>query len=358
LTERSTRTIGELVEQRLAAQRRLLLLQLSLAGGALLLAGYLIHCFNLVTNGGLREISRHIDALAAGDLSTSPRPWGRDEVAHVLKGIEAMQLSLRSLIGQVRQYADEIVTSSAEVSHGADDLSQRTEATASRLQQASSTMDTIARTAGQTAQSIGETASLGQRTAGVAAQNKQVFDDVVSTMVGIDTASRRVADILGVIDGIAFQTNILALNAAVEAARAGEQGRGFAVVAAEVRVLAQRSAGAAREIKTLIADSTAQTARGTQLVGAANHTMNELLANLTRVCDTLVDVSRDSEQQTRGVNEVSHSVAELDQDTQRNAALVEQTSAAAISMTSKAVSLADAAARFVLPDGAATATVR
>ncbi|MBP6541590.1 MAG: HAMP domain-containing protein [Piscinibacter sp.] len=352
LTERSQEAVGMLVSQRIDGLKATRNLQLSAIAVGIVLAAYLFYCFYLVTRGGMQELTRHIEALAAGDLTTTPRPWGGDEAADVMKSVHAMQVSLRALIGEVRDCANEIVTASTQVSAGAEDLSHRTETAAGRLQQTASTMDTISRTVKDTAQRIVESADLGQDTARSAGQSQKVIGDVVSTMQGIQQSSRRVADILGVIDGIAFQTNILALNAAVEAARAGEHGRGFAVVASEVRALAQRSAAAAKEIKGLISESSGQTEHGTRIVHAAGQSMDGLLANIESISGMLMRVREATEQQTQGVGEVSASVAQLDHDTQRNAALVEQTSAAALSMKGKAEQLAGTAARFVLPEAA------
>jgi methyl-accepting chemotaxis protein len=323
------------------------------AGAVLLaafgLSGYLFYAFYLVISGGLGEVRRHLQAMTQGDLTTSPRPWGKDEAADLMHSIGAMQCSLRDLVGQVRACAEGIVTASSQVATGAQDLSQRTELAAGSLQQTASAMEEISATVKHTAAKADESAALGEENARVARHGGEVIAQVVTTMHGIQSSSRKIGEIIGVIDGIAFQTNILALNAAVEAARAGEQGRGFAVVAAEVRALAQRSAGAAREIKGLINASSDQTEQGTRVVQTAGDTMNELVRNAGAMSALLVDVSSAATEQTRGVSEVTTSVAQLDQDTQRNAALVEQTTAAAVSMSQMASKLAQAADRFVLP---------
>jgi methyl-accepting chemotaxis protein len=352
LNERSRHTLADLVHQRTQAQQVARNLQMALVGLGLLVAGYFFYCFYLVTRGGMLELTRHIEAMATGDLSTTPRPWGQDEAAEVMHAVHHMQTALRSLVGEVRQCADDIVTASGEVSEGAADLAQRSDASAGRLQQTASTMDDIARTVQQTAHSASEASALGRDTSQAAEQSREVIGRVVSTMEAIQGSSRKVGDILGVIDGIAFQTNILALNAAVEAARAGEQGRGFAVVASEVRALAQRSAQAAREIKGLIVDSTAQTEQGVGIVHAAGGTMNGLLGKIGHISEVLQQVSQATVAQTRSVGEVSQSVAELDADTQRNAALVGETSQAAQSMNQKARQLAATASRFRLPENA------
>ena len=349
LANRSYTSLTGLIDARIAAQRQARNLQLGLALAGLLVAAYFFYGFFLVTQGGLREVTRHIDAIAGGDLSTSPQPWGSDEAASLMQSIRAMQASLRQLIGQVRGCAEDIVSASSAVSAGADDLSERTERTASSLQQTATAMDQITATVKHTADRTDESAALGRENARAAGEGGEVVAQVVSTMLGIQSSSSKIGEIVGVIDSIAFQTNILALNAAVEAARAGEQGRGFAVVAAEVRALAQRSAGAAREIKGLIATSAEQTERGSRIVRAAGETMTQLVRNAQAMSGLLADVSTTATEQTRGVTEVSAAVAQLDQDTQRNAALVEQTTAAALSMKRKAGELAATAERFTLP---------
>jgi methyl-accepting chemotaxis protein len=349
LTNRSNVALAALIDARIAAQRHSRNLQLGIAALGLLIAAYLFYCFYLVTRGGMREVTRHIDALAGGDLSTSPRPWGKDEAAELMLSIGAMQQSLRALVGQVRSCAEGIVTASTQVAAGAQDLSRRTELTADSLRQTALAMDEIATTVRHTAAKSDESAALGGDNARVASRGGEVILQVVSTMQGIDSSSKKIGEIIGVIDSIAFQTNILALNAAVEAARAGEQGRGFAVVAAEVRALAQRSAGAAREVKTLVESSAQQTANGTRIVRTAGDTMSQLVKSAEAMSALLVDVSNSTGEQTNRVTEVSASLSQLDQDTQRNAALVEQTTAAAVSMSQMAGELAVAAERFKLP---------
>ena len=349
LTERSHTSLARLIEARIASQRLARNIQLGVAMAGLLVAGYFFYCFYLVTRGGMREVTRHIDALASGDLATTPRPWGNDEEAELMLSINRMQVSLRQLVGEVRDCADGIVTASSEVSAGAQDLSERTEKSASRLQHTASAMEQISATVKQTAAKSDTSATLGQENARVAGQGGEVIARVVTTMQGIQSSSRKIGEIISVIDGIAFQTNILALNAAVEAARAGEQGRGFAVVAAEVRALAQRSATAAREIKGLISTGAEQTEQGTRIVQAAGETMSHLVRNAQEMNSLLAEVATGATEQTRGVIEVSAVVVQLDHDTQRNAALVEQTTAAAFSMQQMASQLSAAADRFTLP---------
>ena len=349
LTSRSHTSLAGLIEKRIATQRLARNIQLGLAAAGLLIAGYFFYCFYLVTRGGMREVTRHIDAMASGDLSTSPSPWGTDEAAELMLSISAMQVSLRELVGQVRGCAEVIVTASSEVSTGAQDLSERTEKSASSLQQTASAMEQISTTVKHTAAKSDESAALGQENARVAGQGGEVIAQVVTTMQGIQSSSKKIGEIIGVIDSIAFQTNILALNAAVEAARAGEQGRGFAVVAAEVRALAQRSAAAAREIKGLISTGAEQTAQGARVVQTAGDTMTQLVRNAQAMSVLLAEMSTATAEQTRGLTEVNSAVSLLDQDTQRNAALVEETTAAAVSMNRMASELAAAADRFTLP---------
>ena len=349
LATRSVTALAGVIEARIAAQQKARNIQLGIALAGLLIAAYFFYCFYLVTRGGIQEVTRHIDAMARGDLSSSPQPWGRDEAASLMLSIRDMQASLRRLVGQVRGCAEIIVTTSSEVSVGAGDLSVRTEKTASSLQHTAAAMEEIAATVQHAAKRAGESAELGRENARVAGQGGEVIAQVVATMQGIQLSSKKIGEIIGVIDSIAFQTNILALNAAVEAARAGEQGRGFAVVAAEVRALAQRSAGAAREIKTLVTASAEQTTQGSRIVSAAGQTMAQLVHNAQSMSSLLADVSAAAVEQTRGVTEVSVTVAQLDQDTQRNAALVEQTTAAALSMQQQATELAATAERFILP---------
>jgi methyl-accepting chemotaxis protein len=349
LADRSLTVLSSLVEQRIAAQRQERNLQLGLATAGLLIAMYFFHCFYLVTRGGMREVTRHIDAMTRGDLSTSPVPSGRDETAMLLTSIGAMQRSLQQLVGQVRDCTEVIVGISAEVSAGAQDLSERTDKAAGSLEQTASAMEQIAATVRHTSERTGETAALGRANQQAAVQGGEVVGRVVATMRDIQTSSGKIGEIIGVIDSIAFQTNILALNAAVEAARAGEQGRGFAVVASEVRELAHRSADAAREIRALIRDGTQQTGQGAETVRAAGEQMAELVSNAHAMSQLLAEVSNAAQEQTRSVAEVSAAVAHLDQDTQRNAALVEETTAAALSMTRKAGELAASAERFRLP---------
>jgi methyl-accepting chemotaxis protein len=287
-------------------------------------------------------------AIASGDLTRDINISGNDETAELLRALSTMQTSLRGLVGQVRDSAQSIELSSREVASGNADLSQRTERSASALQQTASTMQQVTGSVRQSAESAQTANRLAHGASTVAEQGGQVVAQVVSTMQEIHSSSRKIADIIGTIDGIAFQTNILALNAAVEAARAGDQGRGFAVVAAEVRSLAQRSAGAAREIKALIAGSVDRVEAGSRLVGEAGTTMTEIVASVRRVSALIGEVSGATDSQTRDIVAVGDSVGQLDQSTQQNAALVEQSAAAAESLREQAGRLNQAVSAFRL----------
>jgi methyl-accepting chemotaxis protein len=315
----------------------------------LLLGAYLFYSFYIVTQGGLREVQMHLQAMTGGDLTTHPKPWGRDEEASLMRTLADMQASLRKIVNQVRGSSDAIVHASSEIASASVDLSSRTEQTASNLEQSASSMEEIASTVKQTADSSMQAAQVASDNAKVAAQGGQVIADVVRTMQEIHTSSRKIGDIIGTIDGIAFQTNILALNAAVEAARAGEQGRGFAVVAAEVRNLAQRSALAAKEIKALITASGERVESGTRVVQGAGDTMKQLVDNAKRMSDLLSEISTAAKEQSSGVSQVGVAVNELDRMTQQNAALVQQTAASASSLKDHASGLATEVAKFRLP---------
>jgi methyl-accepting chemotaxis protein len=288
------------------------------------------------------------DAVAQGDLSHNMSVQGKDEIAHLMQALGAMNANLGHVVGQVQQAADSIQLSSAEVATGNQDLSQRTEQTATNLQQAASAMEVLTGTVSQSAAAARQANQLAASAAQVAARGGAVVSQVVTTMQDINASSKRIADIIGVIDGIAFQTNILALNAAVEAARAGEQGRGFAVVASEVRSLAGRSADAAKEIKALIGASVARVEAGSRLVDDAGQTMQEIVDSVKRVSDIIGDITGAAVEQGDGIGQVNHSVAELDQMTQQNAALVEQSAAAAESLREQALRLSQLVETFKL----------
>ncbi len=341
------------LEQRVATLRRTLWLQMGLAAAGVALAFYLLVAFYRVTRGGIAEISRHLTDISRGDLTASPRPWGRDEIAALMTTLAATLQSLRRVVHHVRQGAGEIEVASAEVATASMDLSNRTEETAARLQRANSAMDQITGTVRQTADAAAGAAEIVTDNARVAAEGGSIVGNAVQTMDGIRSSSNRIAEIIAVIDGIAFQTNILALNAAVEAARAGEQGRGFAVVASEVRSLSQRTAGAAREVRSLIQSSVEQVASGAQVVGEAGTTMRDIVSNADRIKALIGDISRSVVNQTSELGEVGNTVQHLEGLTQQNAALVEQTAAAAATLRDNTARLSREVAFFTLPAGAA-----
>jgi len=324
--------------------------------------------FMLVATGGalfmawrvqsrvVREIGHAValsNAVAKGDLTAqTPRDSGstgsRDEVAELVQALGRMVTQLRQSLHSVRAATDNIGTASAEIATGNTDLSQRTEQTASSLQQTTSAMQQLTTTVSQTADSARTANQLASSASAVAQRGGSVVAEVVSTMDEINTSSKKIADIIGTIDGIAFQTNILALNAAVEAARAGEQGRGFAVVASEVRSLAQRSAAAAREIKSLIGASVDRVQTGSRLVASAGSTMTEIVASVQRVTDIIAEISAATGEQSTGITQVNGTVSDLDRMTQQNAALVEQSAAAAESLRAQAGALTAVLSSFEL----------
>jgi len=320
---------------------------------SLIIAAYLFLCFYRVMDGGLRETRRHLRAMTSGDLTTSPSPWGGDEAAQLMLELRAMQESLRGMVLRVRRSSDEIVHSSSEIAAGAADLSARTEQAAANLEESAASMEEISSTVKSTAEHTREASEMARHNAKTAADGGRVMRDVVHTMEGIRNSSNQIGEIIGTIDGIAFQTNILALNAAVEAVRAGEQGRGFAVVASEVRALAKRSADAAREIKALIDRSVEQVETGTSIVRSAGTTIDEIVASSQRVDQLLGEVATGAREQSLGIGQIGQAVQDLDRMTQQNAALVEQTAAAASAMKDQAHTLADEVARFKTPVGMA-----
>jgi methyl-accepting chemotaxis protein len=293
------------------------------------------------------QVARHnTEAIAQGDLTQPLRAEGSDELAEMLRSLEQMQQRLRGVVGEIRAGTEGISTASREVAVGSQDLSQRTEEAASNLQQTASSLEEINATARQAAQSAAQANQLAGSAAEVARRGGDVVHQVVQTMGDINTSSRRIADIIGTIDGIAFQTNILALNAAVEAARAGEQGRGFAVVAGEVRLLAGRSAEAAKEIKSLISASVEKVDAGSRLVDDAGSTMQEIVASVQRVTDIIGEITAATGEQSTGIGLVSDAITQLDQVTQQNAALVEESAAAAESLSDQARRVAESVSVF------------
>ena len=296
----------------------------------------------------IRAATDSARVIASGDLSQTIHTEGRDEAAALSMALREMQGSLAAVVSTVRQGSEGVATASSEIAQGNQDLSERTESQASALEETAASMEQLSATVKQNADSALQANQLAQSASTVATQGGAVVSQVVDTMKGISDSSKKIAEIISVIDGIAFQTNILALNAAVEAARAGEQGRGFAVVATEVRSLAGRSAGAAKEIKSLIDDSVARVDQGTQLVNQAGNTMGEVVSSIRRVTDIMGEISAASREQSAGVSQVGEAVTQMDQATQQNAALVEEMAAAASSLNSQARELVQSVAVFKL----------
>ncbi|MFZ5566898.1 MAG: methyl-accepting chemotaxis protein [Pseudomonadota bacterium] len=309
---------------------------------------FIARTLNRTIAGGLSYAAQLTRKVAEGDLSARITPNTQDEIGQLLHAVRDMQNALTRLVNQVRQGSDAVSNASAEIATGNNDLSARTESQASALQQTAASMEELSSTVRQNADNARQANQLAQSASTVAVQGGEVVAQVVDTMKGINDSARKIHDIISVIDGIAFQTNILALNAAVEAARAGEQGRGFAVVASEVRSLAGRSAEAAKEIKTLITDSVERVGRGTALVDQAGHTMNEVVASIRRVTDIMGEISAASSEQSQGVAQVGEAITSMDQTTQQNAALVEEMAAAASSLKTQAQELVQTVAVFRL----------
>jgi methyl-accepting chemotaxis protein len=309
-----------------------------------------------ITTSIVRPIDQAVvvaQRVAAGDLSVRAEGAGRgDELGRLLGALDDMARQLRELVGDVASGARLVADGSAQIAQGHQDLSQRTEQQASTLEETASSMEELTSTVTQNADNARNATQLAQGASEVARKGGQVVGDVVSTMTAISESSKKIADIIGVIDGIAFQTNILALNAAVEAARAGEQGRGFAVVASEVRSLAQRSAAAAREIKALIGDSVGKVEAGSKLVGNAGSTMGEIVTAVNRVTDLISEIAAASKEQSSGIGQVNTAVTQMEQVVQQNASLVEEAAAATDSMKAQAESLLQTVSRFQLGDAA------
>ena len=322
-----------------------------LAGLALLATGAALGWAWVVQRRMVRELDKAVhvsEQVAAGNLAVQVSSERKDEIGSMVRSLGRMVVQLNDSMQTVRVATDAIAFASIEIASGNVDLSQRTELTSANLQQTSGAMSQLSSTVRQSADSAAQANQLAASAAAVAQRGGDDVSQVVATMEAINTSSRKIADIIGTIDGIAFQTNILALNAAVEAARAGEQGRGFAVVAGEVRNLAQRSAEAAREIKTLIGASVEKVNSGSRQVKAAGATMSEIVASVQRVSDIIGEITAASQEQSAGIGQVEGSVNQLDQMTQQNAALVEESAAAAESLREQARTLGDVVGRFVL----------
>ena len=336
LVEANRKVMDELLVERAgsAALKRTLLGML--LGLGVLVSIYLYMGMYYGIAGAMQQAKQAGRAIAAGELGTVPAPSTRDEFADLMEDLRQADRSLVGIIGNVKQAAESIATASSEIAQGNADLSQRTEQQAGSLEQTASAMGSLTQTVQHSADNARQASQLAATASEVAARGGQAVNEVVSTMAGIQQASQKINDIIGVIDGIAFQTNILALNAAVEAARAGEQGRGFAVVAGEVRSLASRSAEAAKEIKALISDSVNQVDNGSHLVSDAGATMGEIVAQVKRVTDLIGEISAATVEQSSGIARVNDSITGIDQMTQQNSALVEESAAAAASLRDQA----------------------
>jgi len=348
LYQRALPALDGLLAQRirkLEHERRLTLLMVA---ACLLLCGYLFEAFRREMAHGLALMTAQLGRMRRGDLTPGQAPPGRDEVVDVLHALDDMRLGLRGIVGQVRHAAHALLDGAATVSHGATDLSARTEANAAALEQTAASMEQIGVTVRHTAAHSQDAAALARRNAAVATEGGSLVQAVVATMNQVQQASDRIGNIIGTIDGIAFQTNILALNAAVEAARAGDHGKGFAVVASEVRSLARRSAAAAQEIKQLITGSLSSVADCTDRVQTAGLTMAELVGNADRINQLLAGIASGAAAQSTGIAHIGSAVQELDTSTQHNARLVQDTAGTAAGMRQQAERLAAEVARFQL----------
>lgn len=351
LADQGLRALDGLLAER---EAHLLTLRLWLGVATLFclaLAAYLFHCFFLVMDGGLKELRRHMLAMTAGDLRTRPEPWGCDEAARLMHTLHDMQASLCHIVAGVRDGSGAILQASADMAQGAVELARRTEQSAASLQTSASAMEQIAVTVRQTAEHAGDAAGMATGNADLAQQGSAQVQRLRHSIAGIEQASGRMADITGLIDSLAFQTNILALNAAVEAARAGEEGRGFAVVAAEVRALAQRSALASKEIRSLISANLERVQAGGEQVGEVEATMARIARSAAAMNQLLAEIASGAAQQREGVAQVGASVQELDGLTQRNVALVERSVASAQALQQESGELVAGVERFKLPEG-------
>lgn len=341
--------LDDLLAEREHALLRDMAVSLALSLACVLLALYLFMGFYRSMNAGFKQLRKHMLSLSMGDLRPEIDVRGKDEVGALLRELAYMQASLRETVNEVQGASDTVVRSSIDAARGTTDLSARTEAAAAALEQSAAALEQTTATVGLTVEAVNEVSCIASANAGVAERGGALMQEVVSTMERIQGSSRRITDIIGTIDGIAFQTNILALNAAVEAARAGEQGRGFAVVASEVRSLAQRSASAAREIKALIAASVEAVDGGMASVREAGGTMGEVVVNATHIRQLLDEVARGSREQSLGLGQIREAIQELDTATQANAGLVHQAASAASEQRDTAVRMAARVDEFRLP---------
>ncbi|AQZ97870.1 methyl-accepting chemotaxis protein [Comamonas kerstersii] len=344
-------------DEAMASQRRALwMLWGAMALALALLAAGLLFTLRRGVSAPLQELTQAITLVAQGDLTQPFRSARRDEVGDLVREVEGMRQRFVGMLRQVRVAAHSIASASSQIAQGNGDLAERTENTANSLARSAQSIEEITHVVRQSADAAQQAHQLSASAVEVASRGGQVVGDVVATMDDINTSSRKIGDIIGVIDGIAFQTNILALNAAVEAARAGEQGRGFAVVAGEVRSLAQRSAEAAKEIKALISTSVGKVESGAQLVQNAGHTMQEIVSSVQRMGDIIGEISAAASEQAERISQVNQDVTQLDQMTQQNASLVEESAAASQSMRDQAVRLEDSVSVFKLPEAEGSST--
>ncbi len=344
-------------DEAMASQRRALwMLWGAMAVALALLAAGLLFTLRRGVSAPLQELTQAITLVAQGDLTQPFRSARRDEVGDLVREVEGMRQRFVGMLRQVHVAAHSIASASSQIAQGNGDLAERTENTANSLARSAQSIEEITHVVRQSADAAQQAHQLSASAVEVASRGGQVVGDVVATMDDINTSSRKIGDIIGVIDGIAFQTNILALNAAVEAARAGEQGRGFAVVAGEVRSLAQRSAEAAKEIKALISTSVGKVESGAQLVQNAGHTMQEIVSSVQRMGDIIGEISAAASEQAERISQVNQDVTQLDQMTQQNASLVEESAAASQSMRDQAVRLEDSVSVFKLPEAEGSST--
>ncbi|MGK0664718.1 methyl-accepting chemotaxis protein [Serratia marcescens] len=344
---------GDISEARDANQFSFTLAGLMLAGAVLMLivvTGSALWWLRTMLIQPLNQIRGHFERIAAGDLATPIQVYGRNEISMLFASLQRTQQSLIGTVGAVRDGAESILIGLQEIAEGNNDLSSRTEQQAASLEETAASMEQLTATVKQNADNARQASQLARDASATAAKGGELAGDVVTTMHDIANSSQKIGAITSVIDGIAFQTNILALNAAVEAARAGEQGRGFAVVAGEVRNLASRSAQAAKEIKVLIDESVSRVKHGSVLVENSGATMQDIVRSVTRVTDIMGEIASASDEQSRGIEQVTQAVTQMDQVTQQNAALVEESASAATALEEQAITLADAVAVFRLAD--------